>query len=235
MAERITQDEFFDAIARGDLEMVKTQLPGNANWGMEVDAGMRLIGGGLRMPLHHAALFKQPEVARLLIEAGAELDPRDKSLDTPLLIAAQGKQTAIALLLIDAGADPNIGGSINDTPLMFAAATGNYDLAEKLIAAGADINAVADNGSSSLHNAAGAKDKKMMGLLIRLGIDTTITNAAGFTAGLQDDNLKAFIAGAVERRAEEQAFIQNQIDMMKRGSDTAVTVRKPISIRKPAP
>ncbi|MEZ0261339.1 MAG: ankyrin repeat domain-containing protein [Alphaproteobacteria bacterium] len=235
MADRITQDEFFDAIARGDLEMVKTQLPGSANWGMEVSAGMKLMGGGLRMPLHQAALFGQVEVARLLVEAGAKLNLKDKSLNTPLQQAAECRKTDFALFMIESGADVDATSSVGDTALMMAASTGNYKLAEALIAAGANINARAESGYSALHCAAGGNDRKMMGLLIRHGIDTTIRNDAGEVAGQGDANLTAFIAGAAERRAEEQAFIQNQIDMVRRGSDTPVAVRKPINFRKAAP
>lgn len=235
MAPAITQDEFFDAIARGDMEMVATQLPGNANWGMEVSAGMKLMGGGLRMPLHHAALFGQTEVARALVEAGAELNPKDKTLSTPLLLAAQLKKTDLALLLVEVGADADIAGSVGETALMFAASNSNYDLAGKLIAAGANINAVADNGCTALHHAGGVKDKKMIALLIRHGADAAIVNDAGQTADMGDGNIKAFIAGAAERRREQEEFIQNQVDMIKRGSDAPMAVRKPINFRRAAP
>jgi len=238
MATTIRQDEFFDAIARGDMAMVNEVLqdrPGAADWGMEVNAGMKLAGGGLRMPLHHAALFGQTEVARALVEAGAPLDARDKGCCTALLMAVQDKHDDMALMLIDAGADPNIPGGIDDTPLMFAAGRGACALAEKLIASGADLNAVSSIGCSALHWAVEKEDRRMVALLIRHGIDTEIRNDAGQTAAGQNSNLAAYIAGCTERRREQQEFVQNQIDMVKHGSHAAVTVRKPLVIKRPMP
>lgn len=234
MPTTIRQDEFFDAIARGDMAMVNEVLrdrPGAVEWGMEVSAGMKLAGGGLRMPLHHAVLFKQDEVVRALIDAGAELDPKDKSLDTPLMIATQISQVPIAFMLLDAGAGVDVRCSLEDTPLMMAARAKGYAIAYKLITMGADINAQSDNGSTPLHCAAGSGDTKMIALLIRHGADETIKNDTGQTPADRDKNLAAYIDGCVARRNERRAFVENQVDMVKNGSHAPVTVRKPLKLK----
>lgn len=237
MTQHIRQDEFYGAIACGDRALVEEVLraqPFVLQQGMEISAGMRLAGGGLRMPLHQAALFGQTEIARLFVAAGAGLEDADKQLCTPLLVAVQGGHTELALLLLEAGADPNAKAGIDDTALMYAAGSKNYALAEKLAAAGADLNAIAGNGSTALHWAAEKKDRQMIALLIRLGIDARLENFAGFTAAGQDANMKAYIDGCCERRAEELAFIENQIDMVKNGSGAAVAVRKPFKFKPPS-
>lgn len=237
MAGRITQDEFFDAIARGDRAMVENvmrQQPFAAGWGMEISAGMKLAGGGLRMPLHHAALFGQKEIAEMFVKAGADLEARDKELNTPLLVAIEAGHKDIALMLLQAGADAGRTGSLETTPIMRAARCRGYDLIEPLVKAGADINAVDDSHCTALHAASHCEDYKMMALLIRHGIDASVENYAGFAAGGQDAKKIAYLQGCVERRAEEQAFIENQIDMVKNGSSAAVNVRKPLKLKSPS-
>jgi hypothetical protein len=234
MADRITQDEFFDAIARGDRAMVEDvmrQRPFAAGWGMEISAGMKLAGGGLRMPLHQAALFGQKEVAKIFIDAGADLEAKDKELNTPLLVAIEAGSKDIALMLLEAGADANCRGGLETTPIMRAARCRGYALIGPLVKAGGNINATDDSDCTALHVASQREDYKMMALLVSNGIDTTIKNAAGFTAGGQDAKKIAYLQGCTDRIAEEKAFIENQVDMMTRGSDGAVAVRKPLKFK----
>ena len=70
-------------------------------------------GDGLRntdsgaMPLHLAAFFNGPEVAKLLIDNGAEVNAKDEDGATPLHLAAQKNTAAVVKLLIDNGAAVN--------------------------------------------------------------------------------------------------------------------------------
>jgi hypothetical protein len=65
--------------------------------------------GDVFTPLHLAAFFGQPEVARLLIERGADVAAvsRNELAVAPLQSAVAAGEREIAHLLLDAGAPPD--------------------------------------------------------------------------------------------------------------------------------
>lgn len=113
-------------------------------------------------PLHWAAKQGALGCARLLLDAGAEVDPDSNSLKTPLHQAAVAHQNMAFLpsnvdlmaLLIEAGADVDAQDSKGRTPL-FLACQGGYDLnAEYLILLGARTTIRNRKGKSPLDVAA---------------------------------------------------------------------------------
>lgn len=71
-------------------------------------------------PLHHAAWKGHPEVALVLLDAGAEVNAQstnDHYGGTPLHCAAHGNQSAVAKLLIERGADLHAQSCNGRTPL----------------------------------------------------------------------------------------------------------------------
>lgn len=70
-----------------------------------------------RTALHMASELGSYEVARFLIDEGADTDETDAGDDTPLHLACLQKKMDIITLLIDAGANVNARNADNDTPL----------------------------------------------------------------------------------------------------------------------
>ena len=71
-----------------------------------------------RTPLHQAAFNGHTEVARLLLDEGAAVDPKDAEGYTPLHQAASGYSSAeVARLLVDEGADVDARDVDRRTPL----------------------------------------------------------------------------------------------------------------------
>ena len=84
------------------------------------------ISGGLS-PLHYAARDNQVEAARILIEAGADLEQTEPNSITPLLMAIGNNQMDTAHFLIEAGADVNVSDWYGRTPLWQAVEVRNMD------------------------------------------------------------------------------------------------------------
>jgi ankyrin repeat protein len=113
--------------------------------------------GGMT-PLLFAARDGCLEAARVLVDAGADLNAADPNGITPLLMALTNGEVAVAQLLVDRGADPKTPDWYGRTPLWAAVEIRNRDLnsrtldqgidraramkvIESLIAKGVDVNA----------------------------------------------------------------------------------------------
>jgi ankyrin repeat protein len=88
-------------------------------------------------PLHVAANRGKVEIARMLIDAGANLNVQNEWDGTPLLVAIRWDKVEIARMLIDAGADLDVQEKGGWTPLHWAAGRGQVEIARMLIDAGA--------------------------------------------------------------------------------------------------
>jgi NAD(P)-dependent dehydrogenase (short-subunit alcohol dehydrogenase family) len=89
------------AVLEGNLEAVREHIEAGS------DLNEREPSGG-SSPLITAATFDQTEVARALIDAGADVDQRNNDGSTALLTAAFLCRTEIVEALLDAGADKSI-------------------------------------------------------------------------------------------------------------------------------
>jgi ankyrin repeat protein len=88
-------------------------------------------------PLCFAVLSNKPELVRLLLEHGAEIEQTNERSLSALHMAAQIKNADILDVLLEAGADPNFS-YYGSTALHAAAAVGNLKSARKLLAKGAN-------------------------------------------------------------------------------------------------
>jgi ankyrin repeat protein len=120
-------------------------------------------------PLHLAAFFGKTDVARSLLERGADVDATGRGwmTGTPLHSAASANHTAVAAVLLDAGADPNAKQSGGWTPLHAAAMNGNLELVELLLARGADPGAANDDRATVLSLAEEKGDAGPVALILR--------------------------------------------------------------------
>jgi uncharacterized protein len=91
-------------------------------------------------PILFAAQQGNVEVARLLLDAGANKNDQSFLGQTALIIAAHSSHTDLVRLLLERGADPN-GGDAGFSALHAAVLRGNVDIVNLLLAAKADVNA----------------------------------------------------------------------------------------------
>jgi uncharacterized protein len=118
-------------------------------------------------PLHLAAFFGHPDVARLLVEHGADTRAvaRNPMRVMPLHSAAAARQFEIAKLLVDRGADVNASQELGFTPLHEAAQNGDVALTRLLLERGADREQATEDGRRATDFAAARGHEEVLALL----------------------------------------------------------------------
>lgn len=141
LADRAPHLSFGEAAALGDLERVHLLLADDPSL---LDS--RTADGYPALGL--AIFFRHPEVARLLIERGADVNAPAENAQrvAPLHAAAAVQDRATTELLLARGADPNAKQQLDYTPLHGAASRGDVELAKLLLAHGADREAKGTDG-----------------------------------------------------------------------------------------
>ena len=130
------------AIRSGDVSTVQSLLAAHPAL-----AAVRLGRAGGRTPLHVVSDWpgyfpNAPRVARLLIDAGAEVDARgeDGTGETPLHWTASSDDAAVAQVLIQGGADIEAPAGSIGTPLDNAIGYGCWNVARLLVHHGARLD-----------------------------------------------------------------------------------------------
>lgn len=122
-------------------------------------------------PLHLAAFFGHAELAKTLIDRGAQVDARSTNpmKNTPLHAAAAGGKLQLLKVLLEHGANVNARQEGGWTVLHSAAQSGNREMVEVLLASGAEVHARADNRQSALDLALSHGKQETAALLEELG------------------------------------------------------------------
>ena len=84
------------------------------------------------------------------MEAGADVNARDKDELTPLMFAAGSNTPEVLRVLLEAGADVNAKDTNGWTPLIFAARSNTPEVLTALLEAGAKAKAQDNAGSTAL-------------------------------------------------------------------------------------
>lgn len=134
----MTQEhEFLEAVKRGDTATVADLLRHRPELA-------RFAGEHDKTGLHWAAETDQAEVARLLLNAGAEMEANTSWGATPLDWAATMGRVRVADLLLSGGA--------SGLPLVVAAALGKLETVQAMVGSGADLSAHRRRGAPESPN-----------------------------------------------------------------------------------
>jgi ankyrin repeat protein len=131
-----------DVNARSTVWYQLENTAGNTN----PSGNFRMAHGG-STPLLFAARNGHIETARVLLEAGAELQDTDASGASVLVTATHSGHGALASFLLQQGADVNAAGA-GYTALHAAVLRSQIDLVTELLERGADLNAAIEHGSA---------------------------------------------------------------------------------------
>lgn len=123
------------------------------------------------------AAMRNPDMVKLLIAHGANLELKGSNGYTALGSACWTGQTACAKVLIDAGANTQVLNNMGHTPLILAVEAGDDDLVQALIDHHADVNQAADDGSA-IWWAIGKDRPKELAMLLSAGADFQAHNTA---------------------------------------------------------
>ena len=132
-------------------------------------------------PLQEAALYGHKEVAKVLLDGGADPYIETRLRGPPLLRAAMAGKVDVIKVLLNGGTDPNKPNSRGHYPLHAAAIYGNVDSVTELLDGGADLNKEEPDGNSPLHYAAQHGHKKVVNILLQRGANNTKANEDGHT------------------------------------------------------
>ena len=121
-------------------------------------------------PLHIAVAYGFLDVARCLIESGADVNSRDKLGNPPLHYCTYGGSRAVAELLVSCGAEVKVRNTAGISPLRQAVSFGRKDVAEFLLEKGAEIDVRGDEGQGILREAVKNGITKIIDLLLREGV-----------------------------------------------------------------
>lgn len=165
-----------ESIAKGDLGDVKIHLiiaPESAKKGGKPNS---------RPPLEQAIMRKKPEIAAILLEAGADPNSCDASKRTPLHLAVERNSPDTAAALLKAGAKPDVRDKDGWTPLHHAAAKNQIETAKVILAGGANPMTLSDLGGTPLHEAAASGSGEIIRLFLDHKVDPSVKSKQGVTA-----------------------------------------------------
>jgi ankyrin repeat protein len=129
-----------------------------------------------------AAANGSKEVAKLLLEHGADVDALDSD-GSALMYAVRGGRREVAVALLDAGADANARAVSSETVLLQASFRGDLDLMKMLIKNGARVNARMIDSSNALIRQCGIHaDLDVIRVLLDSGADLNASRHNGETA-----------------------------------------------------
>lgn len=117
-------------------------------------------------PLHLAIKMHKVNIAKAMIDAGADLEATDEYGTKPLHLSATENQNDIAKYILAKGGKIDTRDNKNRTALHWASFFGYMDVVKTLVKNGADINAKSVEGYTPLH-AAEMKDNKMVAEFIK--------------------------------------------------------------------
>jgi len=142
------------AVLCGNIRVVELLLKKGADPNMR-STPQSWAGGPRRgTPLGVATSYNSIEIARLLVQHGADVNGKDNASITPLVWSIVKNFPAMTNFLVANGANPNVRNRIGKTTLHIAAACGNVGICTILLKAGAQVNVQDINGLCPVHESA---------------------------------------------------------------------------------
>ena len=150
------------------------------------------------------------EMVSLLVNAGAEVEARDKNGMTVLMLAFAKNRTGVASWLVGIGADVKARDADEVTMLHLAALWGSFVMVSMLIRRGLDVNAKDKMGNTPLDLASSQGHLLAVQALVKAGADVNAADANGVTplmramGGKHDDVAQALCDVGADLRVKDK-------------------------------
>ncbi|MCE7992891.1 MAG: hypothetical protein HEP71_12960 [Roseivirga sp.] len=191
-----------EAVRNEDIDLVKELLKAQKPNCVDPDPGyIETVSGkytwrrsNARTPLAAAGRNGNLEIARLLVEAGADVNFDAGDHGSPMTEAAGGGYTELVSYLLEEGADINETSDGQGSPLNAASRNGHTTTVAFLLEKGADINYQNDGQGSALNAAARNGYVETMKLLLKEGANIDATNdgqGSALNAAARNGHLEA--------------------------------------------
>lgn len=174
--------QLFQAVRGGNLTKVKTFVSGAGGLpSINVNMNINARDSQGKTALHWAVsdAHMSSDVAKLLIQVGADPNIKDDRGWTPVHWALNYNRHDLVLLLGKSGADMDVTYEDGHTPLHHA--WSNLELTRLLLQAGADVNVTDTHGWTALHHAAFNGKHAVVYELISAGADVNVKDNQGWT------------------------------------------------------
>ena len=214
----MSAEDFSELCAEGTPQQVEAVIKA----GTDVNAINEL---GWRTPLMNAAgRNNNPEVLRVLIQAGANVNAKDNYGSTPLMYAALNDNSEVFKALIQAGANVNAKNDDGWTPLMLAAGDNSAEVVSVLIKGGADVNAKFDDGRTALSFAAKENGPEVVSLLLASGaaVSENDVQLALWNERLMNTDVAEELQAARDRKAVSNGEAQSVIKVVVTGDNVNI-------------
>jgi len=156
-----TEDEFIDAVKRGDAELVKIFIRSGMNPNTKIEK---------EWPALALASYKgHADVVAVLVDAKALLNMKNSNGWTPLMLAVDLNRNEAAKTLVEKGADIELTNNNGVTALMLATQQKNLELIAFLLKKGADPRAISDFGASAANIAVESGQVDVLAVFIKAG------------------------------------------------------------------
>lgn len=167
-----------DAAAKNDAALVARLLADGAAIDMRDSSGAT----ALLRAVHANAV----DAARVLIEAGADVNAKDRIHDSPYLYAGARGHLEILKMTLAHGADPKSTNRYGGTALIPASERGHVETVRTLIEAGVDVDHVNNLHWTALLEAiilgdGGNRHRRIVELLIKAGANVNLADGNGVT------------------------------------------------------
>lgn len=175
-SDQSEEHAILEAARDGQLDNVKTLLEGNASliWVKEPETENTL--------LHLSVDNKHEELARLLLQKGANPDIANGTGWKPLATAARDRSLSLAELLLEHGANLDaINVQVGQSALHVCATTGFHNLAQILLRRGAQVDLADFSGETPLYKAVVERKTDLVKLLLRYGAAKNVRSRQGTT------------------------------------------------------
>ncbi len=154
----IPQENLFDAIRKGEATVIKRIIDNGYQ--------LNLTNKNGYTPLCWAMLYRQSEIVKMLVEAGANPNAgKYPALTCGSSFKKHKSKDKIIEYLISKGADINLARYDGLTPLILAVMHGTDELVESMVLNGADVNYIHSSGKRALDWAEFKKRDRLVSFL----------------------------------------------------------------------